>query len=174
MLSESHKPGSKSKSALLQGWCIDMIKAMEFFSTTSKLVPIILTACLLYIEARNDTSLSSAHCADILKCESRYDMMNSMKELLSSQNSSQDCTQDIYCTCLESDLRIIFFEMPPYMFTNKLGEVDGIIPCKYKQFSLYAEGIKDMHCRLKSYSKGIGTKKGGGRITKTLQGKGRV
>ncbi len=39
---------------------------------------------------------------------------------------------------------------------------------------LYAEGTKDMHCRLQSYFKGIGTKKGGGRITKTLQGKGRV
>eukprot|EP00794_Sanderia_malayensis_P019203 gene19203-21127_t len=60
-------------------------------------------------------------------CASRFDMLQTTMALV---NPTGNCSRVIhwYCMCEKGIIKVAFFELPPYIFVDKNGTVDGIIP----------------------------------------------
>ncbi len=87
--------------------------------------------CLCWLPVvQSKTALLNCSKPKTEHCTARYDMIETVADLY---NSSVDCNmQQKYCTCVNSQVNLLFFEMPPYIYVDKYGEVDGLMPCKYR------------------------------------------
>ena len=100
------------------------------------LVSLLCLLCLPGIKADDDDDddddddESSSSKSKIERCTSRFDIIDELESLHDSHNYSMCNKYLTYGTCL-STVSLVFFDIPPYIYVNKDGEVDGIMPCKY-------------------------------------------
>eukprot|EP00794_Sanderia_malayensis_P019199 gene19199-21123_t len=92
-----------------------------------KVLQIVLLATL----ASLCVDCASLNCSDQTEqsktCGSRFDMLNITMAFF---NPTGNCSrvEHCYCMCRESTIKVVFFEFPPYIFVDKNGTVDGVIP----------------------------------------------